>query len=94
MSRQFDCVGCGRHIIRFIDLADEVCGMCLTLGSVRSRKFQDWQDGLISEAEMRMAFKGPPPAYICSHCGMASWNLNDGKHGYCGACGEYKVEVA
>lgn len=29
----------------------------------------------------------PPPAYVCPTCGRASWNPNDAKHGYCGACG-------
>lgn len=93
MSKEFDCIGCGRHIIRFVDLHDDVCGTCLTLGAQRSKKFQDWQDGKITEAEFRLAFVGPPPAYICPHCGMASWNPNDGEQGYCGGCHRWRVEV-
>jgi hypothetical protein len=93
MSNEFDCIGCGRHIIRFVDFGpDHVCGTCLTLGAQRSKLFQGWQDGHVTEDEFRRAFNGPPPAYICPHCGMASWNPNDGKHGWCGACHRYRDE--
>lgn len=67
--------------------------MCLTLGAQRSKMFQDMQDGKIPEGDFLRAFDGPPPAYICPHCGMASWNLNDGKHGWCGACHLYQADT-
>lgn len=35
----------------------------------------------------------PPPAYVCSRCGRASWNPNDAKHRYCGGCG-FEPEMA
>lgn len=94
MTTEFDCVGCGRHIIRFVDLAGEVCGTCLTIGAQRSKLFQGWQDGHVTEAEFRAAFDGPPPEFICPHCGMASWNPNDGKNGYCGGCHHWKADGA
>jgi hypothetical protein len=91
---EFDCIGCGRSIVRFVDLGpDEVCGTCMTLGAQRSKLFQNWQDGVISEAEFRRAFSGPPPQYICRHCGMASWHPSDGLHGWCGACHLYKADT-
>ena len=34
----------------------------------------------------------PPPAYTCGRCGKQSWNSEDGKYRYCGACHRYDDE--
>lgn len=54
---EFDCTGCERHVIRFTDDADRLCSHCLTLGVERSKLFQDWQDGKISDDEFKRRFE-------------------------------------
>jgi hypothetical protein len=36
---------------------------------------------------------GPePPAFVCPVCGTPSWNLNDGRQGYCGRCHKFTAD--
>lgn len=56
--REFDCTGCGRHIIQYGDDSDvDLCGHCRTLGPRRGRAFQDWQDGIINDEEFKRVFE-------------------------------------
>lgn len=59
-SVEFDCAGCGRHIIA-IGLteppADGLCGGCQTIGPVRNKALNDWQDGDITEAEFKRIYE-------------------------------------
>lgn len=34
-----------------------------------------------------------PPAFVCPFCGKASWNVNDGRYGYCGRCHYWTRDV-
>lgn len=57
MADEFDCTGCGRHIVRFAKVDDEpICGFCRIYGGRRGKVFQDWQDGLISDADFKAGF--------------------------------------
>ena len=49
--QEFDCPGCGRHVIRFVPGGPYRCGFCQTLGDRRGKAMQDWQDKLITEEE-------------------------------------------
>lgn len=62
---EFNCRGCGRDIISFepgfehyADARAKLCGHCKILGPHRSRAFQDWQDGNISEEEFKILYEG------------------------------------
>lgn len=59
--REFDCTGCGRHIIQYGDNSGELCGHCLALGPRRGKAFQDWQDNTISEEEFKRIFNEEAP---------------------------------
>jgi hypothetical protein len=61
---EFDCAGCGRHIIAVAlskPPADLLCGGCRIIGPVRYKAFQDHQDGEISEQAFREIFENAPP---------------------------------
>ena len=56
---EFDCVGCGRHIIAFGLRAvpsSGLCGCCQIAGPARNRLMQDYSDGTISWAEFERRF--------------------------------------
>lgn len=64
MTAEWDCKGCGRHIVGIINDAppdDGLCAGCSNLGPVRYKAFQDWQDGIISEYALRQIFERAPP---------------------------------
>lgn len=64
MPAEWDCKGCGRHIIGVAypaPPADGLCGGCRVIGPVRNKAVQDWQDGDITEAEFRDIYQNAPP---------------------------------
>lgn len=67
MAAEFECVGCGRHIIA-VQLetppASGLCAGCEMMGAERYKAFQDWQDKEIDEAEFKRRFEAAPvPAW-------------------------------
>jgi hypothetical protein len=55
MSVEFDCEGCGQHVVWFhTDEADPpICMACTELGVCRNRLLQDRLDGRITWAEFK-----------------------------------------
>jgi hypothetical protein len=60
---EFDCIGCGRHIIA-IGLIDppenRLCAGCSLIGPERNKAVHDWQDGDICEAEFKRIYENAP----------------------------------
>lgn len=67
MTAEFECVGCGRHIVAVgLDAppTSGLCGGCQIMGAERNRITQDWLDELIDEDEFRRRFEAAPlPAW-------------------------------
>lgn len=64
MTAEWACTGCGRHIIGVAETAppeDGLCAGCRTIGPVRNKALNDWQDGDITEAEFRAIYQNAPP---------------------------------